>query len=348
MDYLDVTPVMVTGETRVMLPGKILIQVLSSGLPVPFVKAPDIAIVALGEDRKAIDGDAVCSRAAWGVSRSYCRLVTDFTDGPLWYGCLLEINTFNVPDDVISFVFVVDGLGKGVKAEDLVLLVEDGISQSHNSVFHGSAESRSAILAMLYRHNGDWKLRTQSLFFSDDRSAICAQFGIQDIWTSKIDRRKKSKQSRGNPISPSLSSPPVERSIAAASAEFKPIDFERLSSLERDTAAVAALLTDVFGTASPTSAVHSNTVSDTSVSSSVYTPHGLTQSQWKLIEYVMTSERITHGAFNQKAKELNELPSGAVTVINDWAFDLLGDVVLIDMGDEYSFNEDLRRAVEAL
>nr|WP_250807275.1 tellurite resistance TerB C-terminal domain-containing protein [Neorhizobium tomejilense] len=354
----DVTPIMVLGETRQIAQGKILVQVsVVKGLPLSAVA--DLALVALGSDRKAIGGGSVVCRTHPVSADRSMRLLVDVirnddheSRSPGWYGCVFEVSTFRLSDAVEVVALVGDSLD--ALSGDMVVTVEDGLSDPHVFPCRLARDDRSAVLATVYRHSSSWKLRAAGLAFKGDRTAIAAELGMREAWPRAEASRMSAGEylarggpapsdeappSRPAPVSVSerrQSVPPVPGRPSDAEPAPPPLDLARLSALERDTAAVSALLSDIFtDTGSPPPKIETRSA----------TP-SLDNEHTAVLKAVMAVGSMAPADFDRTVRDNGLMASGAVETINDWSFDVVGDLAVIDDGETFSFNEDLRRAVE--
>jgi hypothetical protein len=356
MVFEDVTPIMVLGEARKIAPGKVLVRVSTDrGLDVS--AAADIAMVALGTDRKAIGaGHLACRTHPVSVDRSI-RLLTDvvrFSEPaarPRWHGCIFEVSTLRLAEGVEAVALVGDGLDPLVG--DLVVTVEDGRSDPHVFPVPLVPSNRSAVLATVYRHADTWKLRAVGMAFTSDRAAIASQLGMKEAWpkpdTRDVPAPRPSSADGGSsarpaaaptrePADPAASRRTTPQTNAEGDNDPPPLDMARLSALERDTEAVKRLLTDIFNETP-------STPPKIEVRSA---PDRLDHSHAAILRSMMASGSVIPSEFERIARDNGQMASGAEATINDWSFDIFGDLSIISDGESFSFNEELRKPIENL
>ncbi len=337
MDFEDVSPPMVRGETRGIAPGKILLQVSSEqGYTTP----PDFALVYLGDDRKALTRFPVVSRTTTvGGSRSSRLLFESVRDGK-WHGTIFEISTFRLPAEAVAVALVADGLDPA--CGQLHVVFEDAMSRPHLFELKLAADTTSALISSVYMHSGGWKLRAAGLVFSSGRSALSTELCLGEKWPENRDTASVSV----TPSSPSLSAPrpaPFSPSVKSAPSPVPsdtppPIDLARLSALERDTAAVSSLLSDIFSEGPP------------SISPKPALPRkqdiGLDERHAALLSALITGSPMPRSQFEEMSRQKGMMPSGAIETLNDWSFDYVGDVAMFEEGRTLSLNEDIRTGLE--
>ena len=341
MEYQDVTPTLVLGEARGIAPGKLILQVFPEEGPVRSGQL-DFALVALGADRKASSPGPVVSRETAARHRRGVRLLFDRTEGGKWFGAVFEISTPLTEDETAAYVLVADGLT--AVTGRLFLLLEDGLSRPHLFAMDIRPGTASALALSIYRHGRDWKLRATGQCYQSDRSAIVSELSIGSNWPV-ISPTASSVPPPGNPPKRHDKPPAADdRSVARPASGPPPLDMSRLSAIERDTAAVSELLSGIFSDVS-----HKEVQSPPAkrpVQSVPPAPSGLDAPHRAVLDRIMTDNEMSSGVFSDLARLHGLMPSGAVETVNDWVFDLIGDIAIIDDGTGYRFNEEMRRSLE--
>ncbi|MDW9481223.1 hypothetical protein GOB57_21500 [Sinorhizobium meliloti] len=115
------------------------------------------------------------------------------------------------------------------------------------------------------------------------------------------------------------------------------IDLDRLKRIEAETVMVTGLLSDIFA---------GDEVGEPSAAEKGCGGFsGLDAAHSEILEAVMASGEMTRAEFDTLAKNKRLLPDGVLETINDMAFDVLGQSVLIDNGNVI-FEEHLRAELE--
>jgi hypothetical protein len=215
----------------------------------------------------------------------------------------------------------------------------------------------TALAASVYRHAELWKFRAYGHAYASDRSALCSQLGIGDAWprivrpdteiaspvTPAAPAFTESRPPRSRPTSvpianPGPSSHPASRQPALPAGSPPPLDLERLSAIERDTAAVSDLLSDIF-----------SDVKETPPRKSAPSgASGLDRDHAAVLTGLMTAGRIGTSDFAALARKHGLMPSGAVETLNDWSLDAIGDVVVSEDAGGYVIVPEHLPALRAL
>ncbi|MCV9964711.1 hypothetical protein OIU34_22735 [Pararhizobium sp. BT-229] len=350
MEFEDVTPIMILGETRVISEGKLLVFV-GSEAGVPVSRAPDIALVLLDRDKKPLMMGSAVSPATPVRRDRAARHLCETIHGDRWYGSLFEISTLLMPAAAAAVSVVADGIDQ-VKGP-LIATVEDGLSRQHLFTMAVSAGHQTAVITSIYRHGDDWKVRAYGHAYATDRHALCRQLGIGEAWP----RPHRPSEPRSVPPPraplPATSAPRAPRSVPPVSARGgsvppsprgaspatpPPIDLARLSAIEKDTAAVSSLLSDIFSDVKDAPPPPPRPVSGIA---------GLDEAHASVLAELMARGEMETDAFAALARKHGLMPSGAAEAINDWAFDKVGDIVVAEEPSGYIFVNEHRAALEA-
>jgi hypothetical protein len=351
MEYEDVTPIMILGEARVISEGKLLVFV-GSEAGVPLSRAPDIALVFLDRDKNPLMPGSVVSPAMPVRLDRAARHLCERLDGDLWYGSLFEVSTRLLPAGTAAVSVVADGIGS--VGGTLAVTVEDGLSRPHLFPMPVSGSHVTAVIASIYRHGDNWKVRAYGHAYATDRQALCIQLGIGEEWP-RVPRRPEPRaappppapsptpspraaRSSVPPVSPgSTRIPPPRRGSSPNPTTPPPIDLARLSAIEQDTAAVSSLLSDIFSDVkeAPQAARPAARIA------------GLDEAHTAVLAELMEKGEMEASAFSALARKHGLMPSGAAEAINDWALDKVGDIVVAEEPTGYSFVREHRAALEA-
>lgn len=350
MEFEDVTPIMILGETRVIHDGKLLL-IVGSEKGIAISKAPDVALVLLDSSKLPLAHGAVISRFA-GLRRDRAsRFLYDMTSGDQWYGSVFEVSTALMPSSAAAVSVVADSID--VLEGHLILTVEDGLSRPHVFPMEKVPGHLTAVVASLYRHGQDWKLRAFGQSYTDDRQMLASHLGIADAWPGRaleapsissrpaIPARPSSaptppfRRKRG---APTPSPAPAPRPVPSWVSGPPPLDMARLSALERDTAAVSLLLSDIFADVKETTAPVRN----------IPNLAGLDDAHASVLRVLMAEKTLETSAFASLTRQYGLMPSGAAETINDWALDQFGEIVVTEEPTGFSFVEENRSAVETL
>lgn len=332
MAFKDVTATMVTGEARTVSPGKLLLQVSSH---IPLRSAPDIALAVLGADQKALPPSiAICRSRPTAPNRSVRLLFEAVSDG-LWSASVFEISTLLLPDDAVAVTVLASNLIQA--SGGLTLTVEDGMSRPHVYPVAIPQDTVSALVFSLYRRAGEWRARAVGQCFQSEASQLAVGLGLVG-WPESATPASATR-STPKPAE-TLAPQPAQRSVPPSGhSALPPLDLERLSAMEKDTAAVSALLSDIFSDASPPPP-------PAPTPPVVVSPGKLDPQHAAILSAIMAQVEMTGSSFADMVRRNGLMPSGATETINDWAFDMVGDIAIIDVGDGVRFNEDMRRAIE--
>ena len=341
MVFEDVTAIMVPGETRFVAPGKMSFALVHPPGVSPH-DAPEVGIVLLGEDRMPVPGPAVISASGPRRRDRSVRFLLETGGDFGWTGCVFEISTLLLPDAVKAVSIVADGVASLDAGSHLSL--EDGMSSPHVFPFSLPPGSRTASLAVLYRHGDGWKFRAIGEGYSLDRGALAAQIGAPAVAWPRIERPVPRVSTPATPppgpAAPRPGTASVNRqpSPSPGSAETGPpgIDLSRLHALERDTAAVSSLLSDIF---SDTSAPPAPPASPP--------PAGLDRDHGRVLRRLMDEGSMTSADFEQACRESGLMPAGAEEAINEWAIETVGEIAVLSDGAWYRFDEIHREALSS-
>lgn len=355
MDFEDVTPIMILGEARVICEGKLLVAVGSdSGTPAS--SAPDIALVLLDQEKKPLPFGSVVSSATPVRRDRAARHLFDRIEGDRWYASVFEVSTLLMPAAAAAVSVVADGIDAIIGS--LVLTVEDGLSRPHLFPMKIASGQTTAVIASVYRHGEDWKLRAYGHGYATDRKVLSQQLGIEAAWPLPF-RPSPTPQSRTQPTPPSPrpAPPPTSRPsvppIPLGGARIPPqrgeqapgtpppIDLARLSAIEKDTAAVSTLLSDIFSDIKEAPPVAAKPTSASRLS-------GLDEAHAAVLTELMAKGEMEALDFTALARRHGLMPSGAAEAINEWAFDHVGDIVVAETPSGYSFVPEHRAALQAL
>jgi len=115
------------------------------------------------------------------------------------------------------------------------------------------------------------------------------------------------------------------------------IDAARLATVQKQTQAVAAILTQIFvdDAGSPKTAPEVSSPADSSPFD------GLDRGHAELVEYMEIKGEIAKQEFDERAKALKLLPAGAIEKINDWAFEHFEEP-LLEEGEHIVLSANLR------
>ncbi|MCZ7860852.1 hypothetical protein O9X98_05495 [Agrobacterium salinitolerans] len=352
MEFEDVTPIMILGEARVIREGKLLVSVGSdSGTPAS--SAPDIALVLLDQEKKPLPLGSVVSSVTPVRRDRAARHLFDRIEGDRWCASIFEVNTLLMPASAAAVSFVADGIDSVVGP--LVLTVEDGLSRPHVFPMKIGSGQTTAVIASVYRHVEDWKLRAYGHGYATDREVLAQQLGIEAAWPRPF-RPAPKPPSRPQPPSPRPAPPPTSRPsvppISLGGSRIPPqqrgeklpgtpppIDLARLSAIEKDTAAVSTLLSDIFSDVKEAPPVRPKPASASPLS-------GLDEAHAAVLTELMAKGEMEVDAFAALARKHGLMPSGATEAINDWAFDKVGDIVVAEEPTGYSFVTEHRTALE--
>lgn len=351
MEFEDVTPIMILGEARVIREGKLLLAVGSdSGAPVS--SAPDIALVLLDQEKKPLPLGSVVSSATPVRRDRAARHLYDRIEGERWYASFFEVSTLLMPGAAVAVSVLIDGVDAILGP--LVLTVEDGLSRPHLFPMKIESGHTTAVIASIYRHGEEWKLRAYGHGYATDREVLSRQLGIEAAWPRPF-RPAPKPPSRPQPPSPRPAPPPPSRPsvppiplsasrIPSQRAEQvpgtpPPIDLARLSAIEKDTAAVSTLLSDIFSDVKEAPPVRPKPASASPLS-------GLDEAHAAVLTELMAKGEMEVDAFAALARKHGLMPSGATEAINDWAFDKVGDIVVAEEPTGYSFVTEHRTALE--
>jgi stress response protein SCP2 len=344
MEFEDVTPIMLLGEARVIAAGKLLVSV-GSQAGLASRSAPDIALVILDSAKKPLGhGPVVSSSTPSRKDRSTRHLYDIVLDGR-WHASVFELSTILVPAEAVAVSIVADGIH--VLDGDLIITVEDGMSRPHVFPMRMSKEYVTAVAASVYRHGEEWKVRAYGHAYSSDRATLCSQLGIGDAWpgTARTDitrlappEARSRPRLQPNPAPRTAPRPSLSSHPASSPESPPPLDLERLSAIERDTAAVSELLSDIFADVTEAPAVRA----------SPSRPSKLDQPHAAILEVLMADGRIALSDFTLLARKHGLLPSGAVETLNDWGMDVLGDLVITEDADGYAVVSEYLPALKAL
>ena len=119
------------------------------------------------------------------------------------------------------------------------------------------------------------------------------------------------------------------------------LDAARLRALEEETDSVFSLLSDIFSEDAGTDPAD-RPVSGEAAGNAM---PGLDAAHSSLLSAVMAAGSMARADFDALSRRLGLLPDGAVETVNDAAFDLFGEAVLVDNGDVI-FEEHLRTELE--
>lgn len=338
MVFKDIAKVMIQGEARPITPGKLLIQIESPS-PIPFSARPDFAFVVLGDDQKCLSADAWAGSIRKATSDRAVRLLFEAVRDGMWSASVFEVSTILLPVEAMAVTVLMDR--PGPPGYPLTVTLEDGRSNPHLFPTEDSPAARSALMFTVYRRADGWKARAVGQHFQFPAKALADSLGVKG-WPSipaagpaaHPERREPAPRPEIAPPQPSLPSPGLQPKGQP------PLDLARLSALERDTAAVSALLSDIFSDAGTTSNPSTKPITVSLETGNLDAPH------LALLSSMMSAKEVTSAAFDRMAQQHGLMPSGAVETINDWSFDLVGDIAIIDIGEEMSFNEDMRKAIE--
>jgi hypothetical protein len=102
------------------------------------------------------------------------------------------------------------------------------------------------------------------------------------------------------------------------------IDNRKLADVQRDTAAVAQILSGIFiDDPHPAEAARSDEGAASSLS-------GLDADHIQLVIYLKDNGEVDRSDFEEAARALKLLPDGAIERINDWSFDRFDEPLLED------------------
>ena len=355
MEFEDVTPIMILGEARVIREGKLLVAVgTDSGAPVS--SAPDIALVLLDQEKKPLALGSVVSSATPVRRDRAARHLYDRLEGNRWYASVFEVSTLLMPAFAAAVSVVADGIDDIVGP--LVLTVEDGLSRPHLFPMKIASGQPTAVIASVYRHGEDWKLRAYGHGYATDRDVLTRQLGIEAAWPRPF-RHSPAPMSlpQTTPSSPRLAPPPTSRPSVPpiplggarippkrddrVQAAPPPIDLARLSAIEKDTAAVSTLLSDIFSDVKEAPPVVAKPTTASRLS-------GLDEAHATVLIELMAKGEMETLEFAALARRHGLMPSGAAEAINEWAFDHVGDIVVAEAPSGYSFVPEHRVALDAL
>uniref|UniRef100_Q07NU9 Tellurite resistance protein TerB n=1 Tax=Rhodopseudomonas palustris (strain BisA53) TaxID=316055 RepID=Q07NU9_RHOP5 len=116
------------------------------------------------------------------------------------------------------------------------------------------------------------------------------------------------------------------------------IDAERLARTQRETQAVAALLSNIFSEDAPEDIEIAAQQPEADMHPAF---EGLDAAHAELVEMLEIKGSVSQIEFEQRAKEMKLLPAGAVERINEWSFDRFGEA-MIEEGQEITMVPDLR------
>lgn len=122
--------------------------------------------------------------------------------------------------------------------------------------------------------------------------------------------------------------------------ELPRIDLEKLREIEEDTVLVSGLLNDIFSEEAPIAPSEAVSVRDGEL-----TYMGLDAAHSELLAAVMAAVTMPRKEFEALAREKKLMPDGALENINDMAFDMFGEPVLVDEGNVI-FEDHLRAELE--
>jgi stress response protein SCP2 len=351
MQFEDVTPIMIHGEARVIHEGK-LILVVGSEDGTPVSRAPDIALVLLDQNKNPVTmGSVVSSVTSVRRDRS-ARHLFDRVEGDRWYGSVFEVSTLLMPLSTTAISVVADGID--AVAGRLSLTVEDGMSRSHLFPMKITSGQKTAVIASLYRHGEDWKLRAYGHGYAASREVLSQQLGIEGAWPRayrpSADRFTQSRSRSTPPASPATSRPSVPpiplggtrqppHARENQSRTPPPIDLARLSAIEKDTAAVSTLLSDIFSDVKESQPIPLKRPSGL---------NGLDEAHAAVLAELMAKGQMEASDFSALARRHGLMPSGAVETINEWAFDHVGDIVVSETSSGCSFVAEYKTAIEEL
>ncbi|MDW9481244.1 hypothetical protein GOB57_21605 [Sinorhizobium meliloti] len=353
MEFEDVTPIMILGEARVIREGKLLV-VVGSEFGAPVSCAPDIALVLLDQEKKPLAAGSVVSSATSSRRDRAARHLYDRIDGDRWFATVFEISTLLMPASTAAVSVVADGIES--LPGPLSIIVEDGLSRPHVFPMQIASGWETAVIASIYRHGDDWKVRAYGHGYATDRLALSLQLGIGTAWPHA--QRPPALPSTQTPPSPTRPAPapnttrpsvppvplgrtriPAERSHRKSPETPPPIDLARLSAIERDTAAVSSLLSDIFSDVKEAPPAPAKRVPGSS---------GLDEAHAAVLAELMSKGDMEAAEFAILARTHGLMPSGAAEAINEWAFDHVGDIVVAEEPSGYSFVREHRAALEAL
>ncbi|MCS4089045.1 tellurite resistance TerB C-terminal domain-containing protein [Rhizobium sp. BK176] len=353
MEFKDVTPIMVLGETRVIRAGKLIVAIGSdSGAPIS--RAPDIALVLLDNDKKPLDQRAVVSSVTQVRRDRGARHLVDVTKADRWHGIVFEISTLLMPAAATAVSIIADGID-ALSGSQLSVTLEDGVSRPHVFTMKVELGQRTAVIASVYRHDTDWKMRAFGHGFSSDRQTLAEQFGIGASWPparQSADQgvphpprpappTPRATPSSSTPRASTPSSPPAkgrsEPAPAASPFTPPPIDMSRLADIERDTAAVSTLLSDIF-----------SDVKERAPMKAASPVAGLDVAHAAVLRELMARGSMPNSEFAALARNHGLMPSGAAETINEWAIDKVSDIVVVEEAFGFSFVREYWAAIEAL
>jgi stress response protein SCP2 len=354
MEFKDVTPIMVLGETRVIRAGKLIVAI-GSDTGAPISRAPDIALVLLDHDKKPLDQRAVVSSVTQVRRDRGARHLVDVTKGDRWHGSVFEISTLLMPAAATAVSVIADRID-ALSGSQLSLTLEDGVSRPHVFTMKVELGQRTAVIASVYRHDADWKMRAFGHGFSSDRQTLAEQLGIGASWPLAHQAvgqdvvptaRPAPPSPRATPSVPatravSSAAPPANRRrdpapVAAPSSAPPPIDMSRLADIERDTAAVSTLLSDIF-----------SDVKERAPMKAASTVAGLDAPHAAVLRELMVRGTMPNSEFAALTRSHGLMPSGAAEAINEWAIDKVSDIVVVEEAFGFSFVREYWAAIEAL
>jgi stress response protein SCP2 len=355
MEFKDVTPIMVLGETRVIRAGKLIVAI-GSDAGTPISRAPDIALVLLDHDKKPLDQRAVVSSVTQVRRDRGARHLVDVMKGDRWHGIVFEISTLLMPAAATAVSIIADGID-ALAGTQLTVTLEDGVSRPHVFTMKVDLGHRTAVIASVYRHDADWKMRAFGHGFSSDRHTLADQLGIGASWPLAHQGIAQGATSpppapvppapRATPPAPTTraqasSTPPANRRRESTPAKSPsnvppPIDMSRLADIERDTAAVSTLLSDIF-----------SDVKERAPMKAASPVAGLDAAHAAVLRELMARMTMPTSEFTALARSHGLMPSGAVEGINEWAIDKVSDIVVVEEAFGYSFVREYWAAIESL
>lgn len=116
------------------------------------------------------------------------------------------------------------------------------------------------------------------------------------------------------------------------------LDLDRLRRIEAETVMVSGLLSDIFAGDQVVELPADDKVSLGGFS-------GLDAAHSEILEVVMMAGEMARGEFDALVKNKRLMPDGVLETINDMAFDVLGEAILVDNGNVI-FEEHLRAELE--
>ncbi|MBY3433767.1 hypothetical protein HFN89_06345 [Rhizobium laguerreae] len=354
MEFKDVTPIMVLGETRVIRAGKLIVAI-GSEVGAQVSRAPDIALVLLDQDKKPLDQLAVVSSVTQARHDRCARHLFDVTKGDRWYGSVFEISTLLMPAAATAVSIIADGID-GLSGTQLCVTLEDGLSRPHVFAMRVDPGHRTAVVSSIYRHDVDWKMRAFGHCYSFDRLSLSDQLGIAASWplARQTTETAAPPPPRAVPPAPKAAPPVPARPTSQPSASPAsrrrdpapvvvspdvppPLDMARLSVIERETAAVSTLLSDIF-----------SDVKERAPAQAASGVPGLDAAHAAVLRELMVRGTMPTGEFTALTRSHGLMPSGAAEAINEWAIDKVSDIVIVEEAFGFSFVREYWTAIEAL